>query len=616
MIIHAISARNVLKYASLELKDLPANGLIAITGSNESGKSTIGETVCFALFGRTFSLESDDLGKVIRWGQTHCSAELEFSVKDGVRYRISRFLDDKGNHSARLKRAEAGDDEEPLALGMEAVADRLYGLIGYEYDEFIESFYLAQREITTPHPHSHALKTMAGLVTLEYCVESFNSDIEQGAVLVKETGEEIAQLQEQIDEVGLDRAVLPGLELHRSELLQQVEQRNQALESLDQASIEYQEAYTQRQKAIGSRGRAGFLRLLSLLAALLAGGLWWLLVQQPELAISQQIAELIASNSPLHDTGMMAYAHYVGAGFALLFLLFWVRRSSLNRRIQSLQQAAEVLSDKLHGLDDLPLLSRLTDAHEEGDPAIPAIEPGDRESLARRVRGFEADIAEARDGVAVEQAQLRSEIELAQLDIQRLDTDIAAEQERLDKADGLESIRESLQVKVEDNQRNMDLCELANGLLSGAIREVSYHFNLKLRQLVGKSLPLFTENRYEHLKIDDDLTVRAFSSEKADFMDLDEISSGTQRQIMLAVRLALSQELVERAVGAEQFLFLDEPFAFFDQRRTRSAMTVLPTVSNDLTQIWIIGQEFPKDVHFDLHIECDREFQTIPAAAE
>ncbi len=45
-------------------------------------------------------------------------------------------------------------------------------------------------------------------------------------------------------------------------------------------------------------------------------------------------------------------------------------------------------------------------------------------------------------------------------------------------------------------------------------------------------------------------------------------------------------------------------------------MTVLPTVSNDLTQIWIIGQEFPKDVHFDLHIECDREFQTIPAAAE
>ncbi len=63
-----------------------------------------------------------------------------------------------------------------------------------------------------------------------------------------------------------------------------------------------------------------------------------LLVQQPELAISQQIAELIASNSPLHDTGMMAYAHYVGAGFALLFLLFWVRRSSLNRRIQSLQQ--------------------------------------------------------------------------------------------------------------------------------------------------------------------------------------------------------------------------------------------------------------------------------------
>ncbi|HDY83028.1 MAG TPA: hypothetical protein ENH48_08765, partial [Halieaceae bacterium] len=56
MIINAVQAKNVLKYATLDLKDLPEKGIIAISGENESGKSTIGETVCFALFGRTFSL--------------------------------------------------------------------------------------------------------------------------------------------------------------------------------------------------------------------------------------------------------------------------------------------------------------------------------------------------------------------------------------------------------------------------------------------------------------------------------------------------------------------------------------------------------------------------------
>ena len=84
---------------------------------------------------------------------------------------------------------------------------------------------------------------------------------------------------------------------------------------------------------------------------------------------------------------------------------------------------------------------------------------------------------------------------------------------------------------------------------------------------------------------------------------------------MLAVRLALSEELVGRAVKSSQFLFLDEPFAFFDQARTRSSLQVLPTLSEKLTQIWIIGQEFPEGIEFDRHIRCDRSYQTVPPQA-
>ena len=62
MIINKIRAQNVLKYAELSI-DLAEKGLIAISGQNESGKSSIGETVCFGLFGRTFSIAPDEISQ-------------------------------------------------------------------------------------------------------------------------------------------------------------------------------------------------------------------------------------------------------------------------------------------------------------------------------------------------------------------------------------------------------------------------------------------------------------------------------------------------------------------------------------------------------------------------
>ena len=110
---------------------------------------------------------------MIRWGESQCSVSLRFGVDGGEEYEIARLLDDEGNHSARLSRADQPDD--PLARGVDAVDHALFRLLGYEYEEFIESFYLAQREITAPHPHSHAVKVMAGVAPLEYLAEEFDA---------------------------------------------------------------------------------------------------------------------------------------------------------------------------------------------------------------------------------------------------------------------------------------------------------------------------------------------------------------------------------------------------------------------------------------------------------
>ncbi len=629
MIIHAIKAQNVLKYSRLELLDLPEKGLIAISGLNESGKSSIGETVCFALFGRTFSLGLDELTKVIRWGQTHCSAELEFSDGSGDRYHLERFLDDAGNHSARL--APLGsEDETAVVRGVEAVADKIYALIGFEYEEFVESFYLAQREITTPHPHSYAVKTMAGLVTLEYCDSACQEDRDAALNEIEQRQAELANIQTQLDELNIDPALMPEQERQRSQQLQAKQDIQELIDELDNAATAYQDILPRREKARSSRARSGFLLWVCLLLAVVAGVAWYLLAKMPEQNLSLQLAARLAS-LPAWQPEMLPYLLYAAGALAVLGLIFGVRRASLGRGILDFNNVAQILASAINKLDEIPPQADDTASLGEtapdddeveaapdptADEVPPAVDRAARGRLAERILDWQVSLAEVRDGVAREISELESGLELQRTRLGQLDQVIAVEQGRLDKAAQLNGIKDELKQKIVDRQNHLDVCRVADELIQGTTREVSHQFNRKLRGLVGKTLPLFTEQRYEHLQIEDDLTVRAFSSEKRDFMDLEEISSGTQRQIMLAVRLALSQELVERAVQGSQFLFLDEPFAFFDEKRTRNALAVLPTLSDELNQIWIVSQDFAEDLQFDRHIRCDRESQTLPASQD
>ena len=212
MIITRLDASNLLKYRQLSL-NLPERGLIAISGQNESGKSSIGEAVCFALFGRTFSIGPDDLQKVVRWGENHCSVTLHFKVGE-QRYELSRFLDRDGNHSAKL--ALAGQ-EEPLVRGVAKVDEKLIELLGFEFEQFVESFYLAQREITTPHPHSQAVKIMAGVAPLEDVVAELEGEIEERKDLLEEVQEECDELLREMDRLGFQEGHLHQLQEERYE---------------------------------------------------------------------------------------------------------------------------------------------------------------------------------------------------------------------------------------------------------------------------------------------------------------------------------------------------------------------------------------------------------------
>lgn len=633
MIITDISAENILKYARLQLRDLPEKGIIAIDGPNESGKSTIGETICFALFGRTFSLQAEESEKLIRWGESHCSVSVRFLTGDGVHYEVARFLDRDGNQGARLNRV--GDEDEPIARGGETVENALFDLLGYGYDEFIESFYLAQREITTPHPHSYAIRAMAGLSTLEYVADEYEQDIEQEDELAQQAGQRAQDMERELEELAIDASLLPALEGERNELTAMQAVTEEKAGDLEQAAHTYQETIPRLRAAGKSRGWASFLRFFAFLFALVLVVDWAFLKHLPEHGISQFVAGLL-NQIPGWGSESIPWLLYGGIGFALLFLFGWGRVIAGKRRIGTYQEVSRTLSDQLTRLhrdhpeaaevgavDDETDLEAAVEGEEQGEPASEPVlsspeqptrpDSEEVEKVAKRIALSLAEPAEAWEIVGRELAWMRWGMQQRQERIGGLEQAIKNEKERLEKAGKLNGMKDDFEQKMTDHQHRIHLRELARELLQGASRQLSQRFNRELRDLVGRTLPLFTEGRYEHLQIDEDLSVRVFSNEKRDFMDLEEISSGTQRQIMLAVRLALSQELVNSAAVGKQFVFLDEPFAFFDQERTRRALGVLPDLSEEITQIWIVAQSFPADQTFDVPIACSRDSEVLPA---
>lgn len=618
MIINHIRAENVLKYRLLDVSDVAERGLIGISGPNESGKSSIGEAICFALFGRTFSLAPEDIGKIIRWGEERCSVWLQISVK-GRDYEVARFLDRDGNHSARL--TDMADRENPIARGAKGVAAAMIEVLGYDFGEFIESFYLAQREITAPHPHSYAVKMMAGVAPLETCVASLKDEVMQEQAAVESFGTKVTDLDDQLAELGLEQGHLEALERERRAVTEREQERLAEIRGLKEAGANYRTRLAEWQLARSRRSSAALLRFLLMLLGLLLGVGWGLLMFAADSKAGQWLIGTLGLQPHAGDEVYMTWILSGAVVAVLLGAAAWYRRAGLDARVKKLVAGNEELTIRLEELDEIPaegMAPRVALDVDEGSegralgPSTPP-DPEHRARLRERISQMDASLEEVQQGIDRETSWLQQAAGALGREREELERAVAEERRRIEQHNKLVSMREAFSDQIEDHRHRIAVRQLGEELLLRASRQISHRFNHNLRGLVSHTLPLFTEGHYEHLQIGDDLDVRVFSAEKQDFMELEEVSSGTQRQIMLALRLALSQQLIDRVIQDSQFVFLDEPFAFFDERRTRSSLSVLPRLSDDVRQIWVVAQQFPEDVAMELKISCDRDSNRLQA---
>ncbi len=753
MIISGLRAENIFKYRKLELKNLPASGRIGITGPNEAGKTAIGGTICFALFGRSYALASDQLGKAIRWGEFRGSVRLEFAGQDDKAYVLVREVDTEQNHTARLNLV---GESQPIAQGVSAVAEKIEQVIGFNYDHFVHSFYLAQREVEVPHAKSDTVKSLIGVGALEKVSQNIRNEIGTSQSSLAKFESQLLETRSQLQEFAYDKNELERLEVRQNEkqqAIREIEGRiselkerersiKKAAEAFCSASARFAEStlstryaeWREKQGSVskslvavaavseangaGSPEHEGFdltegalksfeaglekYEELSTLAdyrrknlrsqlalensrvsqappagnngkstntticfadrekeldrqivkqsgarkpkrvlggffafvAAVSWAAWGVLQAAPTSSIATKLTSLLSMSEGSSPLVILVAA--VGTSF--LAVVFFGSAASVSGEIKGLRQRiAEIEAQAAKAQQELSMIESINDAtfpevmvslqgiddgtvrdaavaFRDGDGAI-FVRP---DALESKLKELKRCSAKAEDSLKDSRAKLQSKTDTLQADVTSARTQatditkqIEIERKRRHHATELETMIANLREKSDHLRHRVEVLGLGRQLIDGTCRRIYAKFQPELRRFVGKVLPKLTDDRYQHLQIDEDLNVRVFSKKKNDFVGLDEVSNSTHRQLMLSLRLALAQALICSTTKASQFIFFDEPFAFFDKQRMQWAVEVVDRISPQMTQVWLAAQEFGSQDAFDVEIKCDADSDTL-----
>ncbi len=645
MIIQSLTADNFRKYAHLKIDDIPEKGLITVSGSNESGKTSIADALSFALFGRTFFTDEDNARKLVLWGEKIATVVLCFKRQD-KHYELRRTVDQEGRVEAELLET---DKTTLLAETPEETAEVLQGILGYGYEAFSDSFYLVQRELSTPHPNSDSLKDMVGISAYSKVSNDLQRANERDAAELEIVRPKYETSYQTLRNLGIDGTWLPDL-IDARETLNTDDDENQLLAAqLGQSAKIYAE--DQRLYEQMSRKHRWLEIFSDSVLALLVGVLvlWAALRFLPELAktvlFTPETVERFAPVYAWNEKWMLLIAAFIAWSFFLSLLYTW---RTEDKGLIPLEQNSTLFATALSAgqkhvsepvVDQLPprcygLLSKDEDDYQQrknddiaGIDELRAMRENDTENeankrvddlahstesarqqrmqeLADTVKYYEANPALPAEAAKLLRIQLKERSKRNVLDQQVLKGEIDYEIERTEVAADLRKKLAIHDEVIRNHTRHIMVQNTAIDLLRTSSKEFTEIFNRSITQASASILPHFTNGHYSNIKIDENLNVGVFSQEKNDFIDFDEISSGTQRQIMLALRIAMSEELAKQHDEDQQYIILDEPFAFFDMERTIATLEKLPEVSDIICQVWVVSQEFPSGTEPDKAIAC------------
>jgi exonuclease SbcC len=122
-------------------------GILAISGPNESGKSTIFEAILFALFGKTHKAPMGQKDRLINYDAEKLFVRLEFEI-EGTPYRITRQIHRKRPSTAQLHKLSSSGQASMLATGVKNVDQEINSLLnGIGLSDLLASNIVLQKDL-------------------------------------------------------------------------------------------------------------------------------------------------------------------------------------------------------------------------------------------------------------------------------------------------------------------------------------------------------------------------------------------------------------------------------------------------------------------------------------
>ncbi|MCW4050710.1 MAG: SMC family ATPase [Candidatus Bathyarchaeota archaeon] len=151
------------------------DGRLLIHGRNESGKSTIMETIHYALYGNPLKPSKRASNEdIINYGSPEATIELDFTIDD-KHYQVRRVLKKRGGNTHRLSERQRNGTLNTLTTGARAVNDHILEILhGIDSDALLNSCLVEQKELGRLEDSNkqERIKAMSSLLNLEAFVDA------------------------------------------------------------------------------------------------------------------------------------------------------------------------------------------------------------------------------------------------------------------------------------------------------------------------------------------------------------------------------------------------------------------------------------------------------------
>lgn len=144
VVLRQLEARD---FKHLDLDITFPEGILAISGPNESGKSSIFEAILFAFFGRTHKAPLGQKDRLINYDAEKLFVRLFFEV-EGTQYRITRQIHRKRPSTAQLHKIAQSGQTSLLATGVKNVEAEISTLLnGVDLNDLLASNIVLQKDL-------------------------------------------------------------------------------------------------------------------------------------------------------------------------------------------------------------------------------------------------------------------------------------------------------------------------------------------------------------------------------------------------------------------------------------------------------------------------------------